>query len=136
MRAVEMPHVFITCFAWSNFDHIAKGAVVGRGFSSKYHSGSQEYLGGMLPLYILFSPPCRPKERGSQFSALLAARGSRCCSCCCSSCCCCKSYCSCCHCGRRRRSAAAPLSRKLRKTYKRCEFGSRVGLTQSDARPN
>ena len=75
MRVVEMPHVFVTCFAWSNFDHIAKGAVVGRGCNSKCHSGSQEYLGGMMPLYIPFSPPCRPKERGSQFSALLAARG-------------------------------------------------------------
>ena len=57
MRNVDMPYVFITIFACSDFEQIVKRDTVGRESNSECYSGNQEHLSGVLPLYILFSQP-------------------------------------------------------------------------------
>ena len=75
VRYVDMPNEFISSFVRSCFEHTTEGDIVGRESNSKCHSGNHEQLGGELPLYIPFSPSCRPQERGSKLSAMTAARG-------------------------------------------------------------
>ena len=54
MRNVDMPHVFITIFAWSDFEQKVKGDIVSRESNSTCHRGNQEQLGGVQPLYRNF----------------------------------------------------------------------------------
>ena len=75
VRYVDMPNEFVSSLVPSYFEHIVEGDIVGREANSKCHSGKHEQLCGELPLYIPFSPPCRPQDSGSKFSAMLATRG-------------------------------------------------------------
>ena len=54
MRKVDLPHVFLTTFAWSDFERKDEGDIVSRELYSTCHRGTEEHLGGEQPLYRYF----------------------------------------------------------------------------------
>ena len=68
MRNVDLPHVFLTIFAWSDFEQKDEGDIVSRESYSTCHRGTEEHLGGVQPLYRnfpwtqIFARICRISE--------------------------------------------------------------------------